>query len=147
MCSTCPTTTSKHVQMCLGNCRTTTWCLPPSFRSIAPVPGRPAALPSSPNSSTADMVSFQDPGPRVFHRKTVGAVWWTRCGGRARTGQLLSQGYFTNLAHWSVLPALGEAYCRRSFATPGFNSCFFFFFINPFRRCVARHDPLQRAQL
>lgn len=62
-CSTCHTTMWRPVRMCLGSCRTTTWCLRLSFRSTAPAPGPPAALPSSLNSWTAGMVSLHDPWP------------------------------------------------------------------------------------
>lgn len=90
MCSTCRMTTSKPVQTYLGNCRTTTWCPPPSFRSIAPVRGPPAALPSSPNSLTAAMVSFRTPDPQENSRGSVMDEVWSQSKGHTNWYQRVS---------------------------------------------------------
>lgn len=63
------------------------------------------------------------PRPRVFHRKTVWASWWTRCGARARTGRLLSP-RDSDLAHRSAIPARGEDHCQRSLRDSGINCCY-----------------------
>lgn len=86
-CSTCRTITWRRAPTCLGNCRTTTWCHPHSFRSTAPARGLPAVPPSSLNSSTTVTVSFHElwPASLTAHRL---AVWLRRCKGQREGGQM-----------------------------------------------------------
>lgn len=83
-CSTCPMITWRRALTCLGNCRTTTWCPPRSFRSIALARGLPAVPPSSLNSLTAVTVSFCGLWPASLTPHGF-AVWLRGREAKART--------------------------------------------------------------